>query len=112
MDLVDILIIVLFVQCHVNDCVKILTTEDSGRKNCELLTRRGVVMLRKVWVKVCPNCLVEYWYNDVCDGIFNYNNQFFISVELLKWICNSLYLSITISTNVRLLEMQYQVNLI
>ena len=90
-------------QCQVNDCVGILTTEDSGRKNCKLLTRGGVVMLRKVWVKVCPNCSVECWYNDVCDGIFNYNNQFFISVELLKWICNSLYLSIAISTNIRLL---------
>ena len=66
--------------------------EDAGKKNSKLLTRRGVIIIRKVWKKVCSKCSIEYWYKDVCEGIFNYNNQFFMSIELLKWICNSLFL--------------------
>jgi len=97
--------------CQIDNCGGLLYMEDAGKKNSKLLTRRGVIIIRKVWKKVCAKCSMEYWYNDVSEGIFNYNNQFFMSIELLKWICNSLFLSVAISKEISLLEMQYDINL-
>ena len=70
--------------CQVDNCGGLLSMEDAGKKNSKLLTRRGVIIIRIVWKKVCAKCPMEYWYNDVSEGIFNYNNQFFYVYRTFK----------------------------
>ena len=87
--------------CQGEKCCSVkLELVEEKKKEPKLYSRHGMIQILRVWKKVCPNCQTEYWFNDVKDGIFNYDNQLFFSIELLKWIGNALYLNVAMSKEV------------
>ena len=59
------------VECHGRK----LELVEETKKRPKLYTRTGIIFIQRVWKKVCLNCKTEYWYNDVKNGIFNFNNH-------------------------------------
>ena len=76
---------VFCIQCNEKLCLK----ECKG--DAKLLTRFGFVNLCNIWMKSCSSCALNYPYSEITDGVFNFNNKFFKSYDLLNWLRNAIF---------------------
>ena len=56
-------------------------------------------------------CSAIFNYNESCDGLLNFNNNLFITYDLLKWLRNSQYMHNALSREMQLLEFQYGISI-
>ena len=90
------------VQCNEKLCLK----ECKG--DAKLLTRFGFVTITNVWMKRCRACSLDYTYSEISEGIFNFNNKFFMSYDLLNWLRNAVFEHTALSMEINLIEKQYR----
>ena len=86
-------------------------TLESCKGEPKLLTRFGFVKVQNVVFKHCSHCSLDYYYSDVNEGVFNFNNNFFISIDLLIWLRNAVLEHIALSREITLIEKQYRINI-
>ena len=91
-------------------CTTIMSEINSTEKGI-LITRFGVCKNIKVWKKCCSNCNIEYWHNEMQSGIFNFDNQLFVSLDLLDWLRNAVQEHTAISREISMLEKRYKVSI-
>ena len=87
-------------------CNEKLTLKECG--GAKLLTRFGVVNIANVWMKCCIPCSIEFHYCEVIEGIFNFENKFFMSFDLLVWLQNAIFEHTALSREIKLIEKRYE----
>ena len=90
-------------------CKTIMSEKNSTEKGI-LIIRFGICK-NKVWKKCCSNCNIEYWHNQMQSGIFNFDNQLFVSLDLLDWLRNAVQEHTAISREISMLEKRYKVSI-
>ena len=91
-------------------CKTVLFEQISTEKGV-LITRFGISKNIKVWKKLCNNCNIEYWHNEIQSGIFNFDNHLFVSLDFLDWLRNAVQEHTAISREISMLEKRYKVTI-
>ena len=97
-------------KCPKEDCGGSLSL-DECIKNVKLLTWSGFRTIKMVWSKRCVECSAMINYSDISEGIFNYNNNFFVSINLLLHLQAAIREHVAVSKNINIIEKLHRINI-
>ena len=89
-------------------CCGVKLRSELSSKTGQIYTRFGIMKNIVVWSKHCDVCFTVYWYSETIDGVFNFNNKIFLSVDFLEWLRNALFEHTAIGREVATLQRRYR----
>ena len=95
--------------CPQGNCSGSLDLHEKFEK-AKLFTRSGCVTIFKVWNKICRLCSTVVSYSGIDEGVFNFNNRFFVSATLVLWLRISIREHVALSKTINTIEKLYEVN--
>ena len=80
-------------------------------KNAKVLTHSGFKSICRVWTKKCKQCSLVVSYNETDEGILNFNDKLFVSMNMIMYLQIALREHVPISKHLIITEKLYNINI-
>ena len=88
--------------CH--QCNMKLTGPFLFSKNVKILTKHGLLHGYATFIKICPDCKMCYRYQEYTDGVHNFDDRFFLSLDMCIFIRENVKQHVAVGTICEILE--------
>ena len=80
-------------------------------KNVKILTKNGILHGYATFIKICPDCKMCYRYQEYTDGVHNFDDRFFLSLDMCIFIRENVKQHVAVGTVCEILEQYLHIKL-